>query len=63
LDGFQIFSLMLRPNNRSRIKANLVTKGKSYTNNEEFCVNDSYVIIRCVRGPFLTSHAKDWDLK
>ena len=37
---------MLRPNKRSRIKANLVTKGKSYTSNEEFCVNDSYVIIR-----------------
>ena len=37
---------MLRPNKKSRVKANLVTKGKSYTSNEEFCVNDSYVIIR-----------------
>ena len=23
-----------------------MTKGKSYTSNEEFCVNDSYVVIR-----------------
>ena len=44
--GKQIFSLLLRPNNRSNIKANLVTKGKSYTSNFEFCINDSFVIIR-----------------
>ena len=44
--GKQIFSLLLRPNKRSNIKANLTTKGKSYTSNREFCVQDSYVIIR-----------------
>jgi len=44
--GKQIFSLMLRPNKRSKVLANLVTKGKSYTSGEEFCINDSWVIIR-----------------
>ena len=44
--GKQIFGLLLKPNNQCRIQANLVTKGKSYTSNEEFCVNDSWVIIR-----------------
>ena len=44
--GKQIFSLMIRPNKKSRILANLVTKGKSYTSKEEFCVNDSWVNIR-----------------
>ena len=44
--GKQIFGLMLRPNQACPIKANLVTKGKSYTDNEEFCVNDSWVVIR-----------------
>ena len=37
---------MLRPNKRCNVKANLVTKGKSYTSNREFCINDSFVIIR-----------------
>ena len=31
---------------RSRVQANLVTKGKGYTSNKEFCINDSFVIIR-----------------
>ncbi|XP_023347954.1 DNA-directed RNA polymerase III subunit RPC1 [Eurytemora carolleeae] len=44
--GKQIFSLMLAPNKTCGIQANLVTKGKSYTSGEEFCINDSYVIIR-----------------
>ena len=44
--GKQIFGLMLRPNKRCNVKANLVTKGKSYTSNREFCINDSFVIIR-----------------
>lgn len=44
--GKQIFSLMLKPSQSSRVLANLVTKGKSYTSQEEFCVKDSYVIIR-----------------
>ena len=37
---------MLRPNRSCRVKANLVTKGKSYSHNEEFCINDSWVVIR-----------------
>ncbi|XP_076289845.1 DNA-directed RNA polymerase III subunit RPC1-like [Lasioglossum baleicum] len=44
--GKQIFSLILKPNNSCNIKANLKTKGRAYTNNEELCINDSYVIIR-----------------
>ncbi|KAL7286577.1 hypothetical protein TKK_0019204 [Trichogramma kaykai] len=44
--GKQIFSLLIRPNNKCPIKANLKTKGKAYTTGEELCVNDSYVIIR-----------------
>ena len=44
--GKQIFSLMLKPNRKSRVLANLVTKGKSYTSGEEFCINDSWIIIR-----------------
>ena len=44
--GKQIFGLLLRPNKRCNVKANLVTKGKSYTSNQEFCINDSFVIIR-----------------
>ncbi|XP_014213946.1 DNA-directed RNA polymerase III subunit RPC1 [Copidosoma floridanum] len=44
--GKQIFSLIMKPNDKCPIKANLKTKGKSYTSNEEFCVNDSYVYIR-----------------
>ena len=44
--GKQIFSLLLKPNRRCKINANLVTKGKSYTSNREFCVQDSFVIIR-----------------
>jgi DNA-directed RNA polymerase III subunit RPC1 len=31
---------------RSKILANLVTKGNAYTQGEEFCINDSYVVIR-----------------
>ncbi len=42
----QIFGMLLRPNKSCKVKANLVTKGKSYTSGEEFCVNDSYVVIR-----------------
>ncbi|QQP55000.1 DNA-directed RNA polymerase subunit, partial [Caligus rogercresseyi] len=44
--GKQVFSLLLRPNKRLRTKANLSVKGKSYTKDEEFCVNDSWVLIR-----------------
>ena len=44
--GKQIFGMMLSPNKKCRVLANLETKGKSYTSNREFCVKDSYVIIR-----------------
>ncbi|KAG5346572.1 RPC1 polymerase, partial [Acromyrmex charruanus] len=44
--GKQIFSLIIRPNRECPVKANLKAKGKTYTNGKEFCINDSYVIIR-----------------
>ncbi|XP_028157566.1 DNA-directed RNA polymerase III subunit RPC1 isoform X5 [Ostrinia furnacalis] len=44
--GKQIFSLIMKPNKRCEIKANLETKGKNYTGNQDMCVQDSYVIIR-----------------
>ncbi|XP_067008979.2 DNA-directed RNA polymerase III subunit RPC1 isoform X1 [Anabrus simplex] len=44
--GKQIFSLILRPSKNCPIKANLRTKGRAYTTNEELCINDSYVVIR-----------------
>jgi len=44
--GKQVFGMMLRPNKNSNVMANLETKGKSYTKDKEFCVNDSYVVIR-----------------
>lgn len=44
--GKQIFSLILRPSKCYPILANLRAKGKSYTSNEELCVNDSFVLIR-----------------
>lgn len=44
--GKQIFSLLLRPNKTCPVKANLRTKGRAYTSNEEMCINDSYVNIR-----------------
>ena len=44
--GKQVFSLMIKPNNKSKVLANLETSGRSYTGNRELCRNDSYVIIR-----------------
>ncbi|KAL7303100.1 hypothetical protein TKK_0004313 [Trichogramma kaykai] len=44
--GKQLFGLMIRPNPKCPIKANLRAKGKAYTSGEELCINDSYVIIR-----------------
>ncbi|OXU26333.1 hypothetical protein TSAR_003123 [Trichomalopsis sarcophagae] len=44
--GKQIFSVILRPSEKCPVKANLKTKGRAYTSNEELCINDSYVIIR-----------------
>jgi len=39
--GKQIFSLIIRPSPECPVKANLKTKGKTYTTGEEFCINDS----------------------
>ncbi|PSN52693.1 DNA-directed RNA polymerase III subunit 1 [Blattella germanica] len=39
--GKQIFGLILRPNKKCPVKANLCTKGRAYTSNEELCINDS----------------------
>ncbi|XP_048486238.1 DNA-directed RNA polymerase III subunit RPC1 [Plutella xylostella] len=44
--GKQIFSLIMKPNNKCEVKANLETKGKNYTGNKDMCVQDGYVIIR-----------------
>jgi len=44
--GKQIFSLLLKPNRESKVRANLETKGKSYSSGRELCVNDSYLVIR-----------------
>ncbi|EFN78064.1 DNA-directed RNA polymerase III subunit RPC1 [Harpegnathos saltator] len=44
--GKQIFGLIMRPNEECPVKANLRTKGKAYTNGEEMCIEDSYVLIR-----------------
>lgn len=44
--GKQLIELIIRPDVDSKINLNLTTKNKSYTGNEEFCVKDSYVIIR-----------------
>ncbi|KAK9891975.1 hypothetical protein WA026_017458 [Henosepilachna vigintioctopunctata] len=44
--GKQIISLIFRPNRENPVKANLEAKGKSYTKNKEFCVKDSYILIR-----------------
>ncbi|XP_048242877.1 DNA-directed RNA polymerase III subunit RPC1-like [Haliotis rufescens] len=44
--GKQIFSLLMRPNRSCPVKANLRTKGKNYTQDEDLCTNDSWVVIR-----------------
>ncbi|WAQ96885.1 RPC1-like protein [Mya arenaria] len=44
--GKQIFSVLMRPNKQDPVKANLRTRGKSYTSNEDLCFNDSFVVIR-----------------
>ncbi|XP_037084098.1 LOW QUALITY PROTEIN: DNA-directed RNA polymerase III subunit RPC1-like [Pollicipes pollicipes] len=43
--GKQLFGLLLRPNSACPVKANLRTKGKAYTADEELCINDSYIVI------------------
>lgn len=44
--GKQIFSLIMKPNHKCIVKANLATKGKNYTGNLDMCIKDSYVIVR-----------------
>ena len=39
--GKQIFSLLLKPNSESIVSANLSTKGKNYTKDNDMCVKDS----------------------
>ena len=44
--GKQLFSLILKPNNRCPVKACLRAKGKQYCGKgEDLCVNDSFVVI------------------
>ena len=44
--GKQIFSLIIKPNNRTPIKLNLRTKGKVYTNkDEDLCANDAFIVV------------------
>uniref|UniRef100_A0A069DY71 DNA-directed RNA polymerase subunit n=1 Tax=Panstrongylus megistus TaxID=65343 RepID=A0A069DY71_9HEMI len=44
--GKQIFSLLIRPNKKCPILANLRTKGRVYTSDDEMCINDSFINIR-----------------
>ncbi|KAF0989788.1 hypothetical protein HZS_3789, partial [Henneguya salminicola] len=42
--GKQVISCMIKPNPISIAKINIRTKGKSYTQDEELCHNDSFVV-------------------
>uniref|UniRef100_A0A2R5LGD7 DNA-directed RNA polymerase subunit n=1 Tax=Ornithodoros turicata TaxID=34597 RepID=A0A2R5LGD7_9ACAR len=44
--GKQVFSLILRPSSKSQVLLSLRAKGKSYTKDEEMCINDAYVLVR-----------------
>lgn len=44
--GKQIISLIFQPNKQNPVKVNLEASGKEVTKNKEFCVKDSYVLIR-----------------
>uniref|UniRef100_A0A146LPV0 DNA-directed RNA polymerase subunit n=1 Tax=Lygus hesperus TaxID=30085 RepID=A0A146LPV0_LYGHE len=44
--GKQIFSLILKPNKKCPVLANLRTKGRSYSRDEEMCGFDSFINIR-----------------
>lgn len=44
--GKQIFSLILRPNKKCHVMANVSVKGKNYTSGQDMCVKDSWVTIR-----------------
>lgn len=39
--GKQAFSMILKPNRKCHIKANLRTKGRSYTHGEDICFKDN----------------------
>lgn len=43
--GKQVVSVMLRPNKKSPVRINLRVKGKSYTKDEELCVEDSFIVV------------------
>ena len=43
--GKQLYSLTLRPSKDCKVKINLRAKGKSYSGNEELCVNDSCMFL------------------
>lgn len=40
----KIFSLLLRPNAKCPVMANLETRGKNYTSNRDLCVKDSCTV-------------------
>lgn len=37
----QMFSLLMRPNDDSQVRLNMVNKGRNYTRNKDLCSNDS----------------------
>jgi len=39
--GKQMFSLLMRPNDDSEVRLNMVNKGRNYTRNMDLCSNDS----------------------
>ncbi|EDO36291.1 predicted protein [Nematostella vectensis] len=43
--GKQVFSVLLRPNPKVKVRMNLRARGKQYTSGEDLCVNDSFVVI------------------
>nr|XP_016942385.1 DNA-directed RNA polymerase III subunit RPC1 [Drosophila suzukii] len=44
--GKQMFSLLMRPNDDSEVRLNMVNKGRNYTRNMDLCSNDSWIHIR-----------------
>lgn len=44
--GKQVFSMMLRPNNKSKVFVNFETKEKNYSEKKHFCPNDGWVAFR-----------------
>ncbi|EDX18020.1 GD17238 [Drosophila simulans] len=44
--GKQMFSLLMRPNDDSQVRLNMVNKGRNYTGNKDLCSNDSWIHIR-----------------